>query len=63
VTLILRQLTRRIGEIPTELRAEVSGLSVAQLEELGEALLDFQGRADLEAWFRQLRPADSTGDC
>lgn len=55
VTLILRQLTRRVGELSSEKRAQISELSVAQLEELGEALLDFEGLADLENWLGQLR--------
>ncbi|MEM8805119.1 MAG: DUF4351 domain-containing protein [Cyanobacteria bacterium P01_G01_bin.38] len=55
VTLILRQLTRRVGELSSEKQAQISELSVAQLEELGEALLDFEGLADLENWLGQLR--------
>lgn len=55
VTLILRLLTRRMGELPSEKRAQISELSVAQLEDLGEALLDFEGVADLEDWLGQLR--------
>jgi hypothetical protein len=37
------------------MRAAISGLSVAQLEELGEALLDFEGWADLQMWLSQHR--------
>jgi hypothetical protein len=32
-------------------RQRIETLSLEQLENLGEALLDFQGMADLEAWF------------
>jgi predicted transposase/invertase (TIGR01784 family) len=49
--LILRQLTRRMGELPQEVRSQIETLSLEQLENLGEALLDFQAIADLEAWF------------
>jgi predicted transposase/invertase (TIGR01784 family) len=49
--LILRQLTRRVGELPQEVRSQIETLSLEQLENLGEALLDFQAIADLEAWF------------
>ena len=50
-SLVLRQLTRRVGELPQEVRQRIETLSLEQLENLGEALLDFQGMADLEAWF------------
>jgi hypothetical protein len=48
--LILRQLTRRLGELPADLRSQVEALPLAQLEALGEALLDFTGLSDLQAW-------------
>jgi len=48
--LILRLLTRRVGSLSAELEAQIRELSVPQLEELGEALLDFSGSADLVAW-------------
>ena len=51
--LILRQLNRRIGEIDASLIERVRGLSAEQLENLGEALLDFSSVADLEAWLNQ----------
>ncbi|MEO1427470.1 MAG: DUF2887 domain-containing protein [Cyanobacteria bacterium J06633_8] len=49
-TLIFRQLTRRVGELPQEVRSRIEFLSLEQLEDLGEALLDFQGMSDLDAW-------------
>ena len=51
-SLILRQLTRRIGEVAPEMRLQVQALSLAQLEALGEALLDFSEPADLDEWLR-----------
>ena len=51
-SLILRQLTRRIGEVSPEMRLQVQALSLPQLESLGEALLDFSEPADLDAWLR-----------
>ena len=51
--LVIRQLNRRIGEIDTSLIERVQELSIEQLENLGEALLDFSGVADLEAWLHQ----------
>ncbi|MFW9258734.1 DUF4351 domain-containing protein [Nostoc sp. CALU 546] len=51
--LILRQLNRRIGEIDTSLIEQIQGLSLEQLENLGEALLDFSSFSDLETWLNQ----------
>ncbi len=48
--MILRQLKRRIGEIEPSLSTRITGLSVEQLEALGDALLDFSSRDDLDAW-------------
>lgn len=50
VSLILRLLNRRCGLIAPEISQEIQGLSVEQLETLGEALLDFTGEADLRTW-------------
>ncbi|MBD2593798.1 DUF4351 domain-containing protein [Nostoc spongiaeforme FACHB-130] len=51
--LISRLLKRRFGEINTPLLEQVRNLSAEQLEELGEALLDFSEVADLEVWLNQ----------
>ncbi|QLE57405.1 DUF4351 domain-containing protein [Nostoc sp. TCL26-01] len=51
--LILRQLNRRIGKIDVSLIERVQGLSTEQLENLGEALLDFTTVADLDIWLNQ----------
>ncbi len=48
--LILRQLTRRVGNVPIDTEVRVKALSLAQLEDLGEALLDFTQMGDLLAW-------------
>jgi predicted transposase/invertase (TIGR01784 family) len=53
-TLILRLLTRRVGELPQEVRSRVESLSLEQLENLAEALLDFQGMSDLDAWLEAI---------
>jgi predicted transposase/invertase (TIGR01784 family) len=50
--LILRQLTKQVGEMPQELRSTVELLSIDQLEVLGEALLDFTNLQDLQNWLR-----------
>lgn len=51
--LIIRLLNRRFGEIDSSTLEQVQGLSIEQLEALGEALLDFSKIAELEAWFNQ----------
>ena len=52
-SLILRLLNRRIGNVSIELQNRVNSLPLEQLEELGEALLDFTQLADLESWLSQ----------
>ncbi len=51
-SLILRQLTRRMGLIALTTETQIRSLSLIQLEELGEALLDFSSSADLEQWLQ-----------
>jgi len=51
-TLVLRQLGRRLGQVAPEVRAQIQQLPVAQLEELGEALLDFSSAQDLTDWLQ-----------
>lgn len=48
--LVLRLLTRRVGELSQELRDRIDSLSLEQLENLGEALLDFTSLSDLSSW-------------
>ncbi|MCY7366600.1 MAG: DUF4351 domain-containing protein [Chamaesiphon sp.] len=48
--LIVRQLTRRFGSIEVEVSERIQQLSIAQLDDLGEALLDFTSLADLAGW-------------
>jgi predicted transposase/invertase (TIGR01784 family) len=52
--LILRLLTRRIGDLTPEIRSQIQSLPLTQLEDLGEALLDFREGADLQDWLRTL---------
>jgi predicted transposase YdaD len=49
-SLVLRQLTRKVGELPQRIHEQVETLSLEQLENLGEALLDFTSLLDLETW-------------
>ena len=47
-----RLLTRRIGAITPQLQSQIQELTIVQLEELGEALLDFTDASNLVAWLR-----------
>jgi predicted transposase YdaD len=51
--LVIRQLSRRCGELDANLVEQIRGLDVSQLEELAEALLEFSSQDDLEAWLQQ----------
>ena len=50
---ILRLINRRLGEISSSLVEQIKGLSIEQLESLGEALLDFSEVDDLTTWLQQ----------
>jgi hypothetical protein len=52
-SLILRQLTRRVGELSPAMLQQIQSLSLVQLESLGEALLDFTSADDLTTWMQQ----------
>jgi len=39
--------------IAPELKTKIEALTIVQLEDLGEALLDFASVTDLEAWLAQ----------
>jgi len=49
-SLVLRQLSRRLGGLPEELQGKIASLAIAQLENLAEALLDFTSLTDLATW-------------
>jgi predicted transposase/invertase (TIGR01784 family) len=51
--MIMKLLNRRLGAIPDRSSVQIQQLSVPQLEDLGEALLDFTSLADLEGWLNQ----------
>ncbi|PMB19957.1 DUF4351 domain-containing protein [Fischerella thermalis] len=52
LALLLKLLTRRVGTLPPELQMQIQALPLTQIEELGEALLDFSELADLVAWLQ-----------
>jgi predicted transposase/invertase (TIGR01784 family) len=51
--LVIRQLTRKLGNLTPQLLDRVNSLQLDLLESLGEALLDFTSIADLESWLGQ----------
>jgi predicted transposase YdaD len=48
--LMLRILTRLFGDIAPEIEQRIRSLSTAELENLGEALLNFSNTNDLITW-------------
>ncbi len=52
INLLVKQLTRRLGALSLEEETEVRSLNVTQLENLGEAILDFQSREDFTSWLK-----------
>lgn len=53
LSLVFRLLKRRIGDLNPDLEAQVRSLPVNQVEDLGEALLDFNNEEDLKNWLRR----------
>ncbi|MCU0541212.1 MAG: DUF4351 domain-containing protein [Oscillatoriaceae cyanobacterium Prado104] len=53
--IILRLLDRKLGILPAEAREQIQSLSPSQLEELGEALLEFATFEDLVDWLSYLQ--------
>jgi predicted transposase YdaD len=51
VALAIRQLSRRCGSLDEGSRERLSSLTLQQLEQLAEDLLDFTEPDDLQAWF------------
>ncbi|MCY7393241.1 MAG: DUF2887 domain-containing protein [Leptolyngbyaceae cyanobacterium CAN_BIN12] len=49
-SVVLRQLNKKFSEVSESMQAQIAVLSLEQLQALSEALLDFQGVADLERW-------------
>jgi predicted transposase YdaD len=51
--LVIKQLTRKLGNLTTQQIDRIDGLSIDGVESLGEALLDFNNPGDLAAWLSQ----------
>lgn len=56
ITLLMRQLTRRFGNLSIVLQTRIRQLTVVQLEALAEAFLEFTSIADLVEWLEQPEP-------
>ena len=54
LTVIMRQLNRRLGMVEPEVYDRIRQLSLEQLEDLAEALLDFSTQDDLVTWLEDV---------
>ncbi len=54
LTIALRLLDRRLGSLSLRMQKRIEKLSLTQLEELSEALLDFSKTEDLTDWLNQV---------
>jgi len=52
VNMVLKLLDYRVGPLEPNLQAQIETLNLSEVEELGKALLDFSGVADLVAWLQ-----------
>jgi predicted transposase YdaD len=53
VSLVIKLLTRKLGNLTPQILDRVNSLQLDRVESLGEALLDFTSIADLETWLSQ----------
>lgn len=50
VSVVLRQLRHRLGEVPPPVEAQIRNLTLDQVGNLAEALLEFEQLTDLLTW-------------
>ena len=62
VNLVMRLLTKKFGQISPENHSFISGLSLPILEDLSEALLDFNHLNDLQIWLDNVKNSQNTID-
>ena len=55
LNLVIRQLTKRFGELSAEIRGSISALPLPVMENLSEALLDFTSLNDLQIWLAAVK--------
>ncbi|MFM6320170.1 MAG: DUF4351 domain-containing protein [Dolichospermum sp.] len=53
LTLVMRQLSRRFGDIDNQIILQIRQLEISQLELLAESLLDFTNIDDLTNWLKE----------
>jgi Domain of unknown function (DUF4351) len=53
-SLVLRQLKRKLGKVSNPIEQTIAALPIDRLNDLGEALLDFNSEADLRDWLEQV---------
>ncbi|NJL05552.1 MAG: DUF4351 domain-containing protein [Chloroflexaceae bacterium] len=61
-SMLLRQLTRRLGELPEPLRAQVQQLHSDDLLELADTIFEIATLADLTVWLAAHTPAAHTSE-
>jgi hypothetical protein len=57
-SMVMRLLKHKFGEIDQDVEAQIQKLVSPQLEDLSEALLDFQQREDITTWLSHLSSSD-----
>jgi len=62
VNLVMRLLTKKFGQISPEKRSFISNLSLPVLEDLSEAILDFNNLNDLQVWLDNVENSQNTID-
>jgi Uma2 family endonuclease len=51
--LVMRQLTRRLGQLPEAIQSQLDRLTMTQLEALSEVMWDLSSPSELTAWLEQ----------
>lgn len=51
--LLFRQIRRRFGDISAEVENQIQSLSIEQLENLGEAIVEFSDIDDILQWLQE----------
>ncbi len=54
INLVLRQIRRKFGQPDQALKTKITNLTLEQLENLGEELLDFTTIDDLKRWLENV---------
>jgi dsDNA-specific endonuclease/ATPase MutS2 len=57
-SLLLRQLSRKLGEVPEDLRDQVNQLSTDSLEMLGDEIFDLEDMEGLKRWLVNSGPME-----